>query len=81
MNKKYTFQVCFLVFFLLGINDNPIFGQSILSPEYPRPQFETKECVSLHGPINRASKIMISLNISSDSKKIFIKQPKSFSII
>jgi hypothetical protein len=76
MNKKYTFQVCFLVFFLLGINDNPIFGQSL-----PRPQFETKECVSLHGPINMASKIMISLNISSDSKKIFIKQPKSFSII
>ena len=49
MNKKCTFQVCFFVVFLLGVVYNPIFGQSLPRPEYPRPQFERKDWINLNG--------------------------------
>ena len=49
MNKKCTLQVCFFVVFLLGVVYNPIFGQSLPRPEYPRPQFERKDWINLNG--------------------------------
>ena len=49
MKKTCTFQFFFLLFFLLGIVYNPIFGQSLPRPEYPRPQFERKDWINLNG--------------------------------